>query len=167
MERSLEELVAKEVDMLGFELIKIEAVPRGRRKLLRLYIDHPERNVTIDDCVQVSKAIGFVLDGEDRVQGPYNLEVSSPGINRPLTKANHFKRFVGKSSRIEYRSGGGDKETIIGEIVDSSDDSVTLNVGGENKRIVMSNILKANLYGEQWEIQSSKPTRKRTRKRGA
>lgn len=166
MERSLEELVAKEVDMLGFELIKLETVPRGRRKLLRLYIDHPERNVTIDDCVRVSKAIGFVLDGEDRVQGPYNLEVSSPGINRPLTKAEHFKRFVGKSSRVVYRSDGGGKETVIGKIVDSSDDRVTLNVGGETRRISMSNILKANLHGEQWEIQSTKPTRKRARKKG-
>ncbi len=166
MERSLEELVTDEVDLLGYELIKLETIPRGRKKLLRIYIDHPERSVTIEDCVQVSKAVGFVLESEEQFPGSYNLEVSSPGINRPLMKSKHFKRFTGKNARVEYNVAGNGKNTVIGEIVDSNNESVTLSVDGEQRVIDVESIIKANLHGERWDIQSKKPAKKKARNKG-
>ncbi len=160
----LEDFVGRELERLGFELVKLEMPVRGRRRIIRLFIDHPDKNVTIDDCVQMTKAIGFVLDGEDVIPGPYNLEVSSPGINRSLTKPAHFKRFSGRTARIEHTVENGMRETLIGAIVGSDDETVTLRVAGEVKRIAFAEILKANLHGERWEIPKSKRRDKRHRR---
>ncbi len=160
----LEDFVSRELERLGFELVKLEMPVRGRRRIIRLFIDHPDKDVTINDCVQVTKAIGFVLEGEDFVPGPYNLEVSSPGINRSLTKPAHFKRFSGRMARIEHTARDGGKETLIGAIVGSDDETVTLRVAGEVRRIAFEEILRANLHGERWEIPKSKRGGKRHRR---
>jgi ribosome maturation factor RimP len=159
----LEGIVSRELEELGYELVKIEMPVRGRRRIVRLFIDRPERGVTIDDCVRVSRAIGFVLDGEGIVPGPYNLEVSSPGINRSLTKPAHFKRFAGHTVRIEHTAGSGGKETLIGSIVDAGDEAVTLETGQGARRVEFGAILKANLHGERWEISKGARARKRSR----
>jgi len=159
----LEDLVSRELENLGYELVKIESPVRGRRRIIRLFIDHPERGVTIDDCVRVSKAIGFALDGEEAVSGPYNLEVSSPGINRALTKPAHYERFAGHTARIERAAGRGRKETQTGSIVGVEEETVTLDVAGEMKRIAFSTILRANLHGETWEIPKGAGAKKRPR----
>ncbi len=159
----LEDLVSRELENLGYELIKIEIPVRGRRRIVRLFIDHPEKGVTIDDCVRVSKAIGFVLEGEGIVSGPYNLEVSSPGIKRSLTKPAHFKKFAGHTVRIEHTAGRGGKETLIGSIVDADDETVTLDTDGRMTHIGFGTILKANLHGERWEIPKGARAKKRSR----
>lgn len=161
----LEELVSGELEKLGYELVTIEMPVRGRRRIVRLFIDHPERNVTIDDCVRVSKAVGFVLDGEAIVPGPYNLEVSSPGINRALTKPTHFKRFTGHAARVERVTGHGGTETLIGGILDADDEAVTLETGGKRVRIEFGAVRKANLHGEDWEIPKGTKKKKRSRSR--
>jgi ribosome maturation factor RimP len=165
MDRSIEEFVAGEVEALGFELIKLETVQRGRRTLLRLYIDHAEHGVTIDDCVNISKAVGFALDGEDLIRNSYNLEVSSPGMNRPLTKAAHFRRFVGKQARIEHAAAGGGSETLIGTILEADEREVALEVAGERRTIDIAMVRKANLHGEHWEIPGAGGGGKKRRRR--
>lgn len=159
----LKDIVSRELENLGYELVTIEMPARGRRRIVRLFIDHPEKGVTIDDCVRVSKAIGFVLDGEGIVPGSYNLEVSSPGINRSLTKPAHFKRFAGHTVRIEHTAGRGGKETLIGSIVDADDEAVTLETGGGMTHVEFGTILRANLHGERWEIPKGARAKKRSR----
>lgn len=144
LEKELSELVEREVAGLGYELVKFEAFFSGRRKLLRVFIDRSD-GVTIDDCVRLSKALGLVLDGVDAMPGPYNLEVSSPGDNRPLTKLEHFQRFVGMRARVEYREAGGNKVTARGEIIAAAADSVTVSVDGSPRKIPFDGVLKANL----------------------
>jgi ribosome maturation factor RimP len=148
----LEELVDRELANLGYELVKLEVSIRGRRRIVRIFIDRIDGGVTLDDCVQVTRAIGFVLDGEQIIPGPYNLEVSSPGINRSLTKPTHFERFKGHTARIEHAADSGRKETLIGTIVDADDAAVTVTEAGETRRISFGSILKANLHGEHWGI---------------
>ena len=152
MEERLNELVSRELDALEYELVKLETRMRGKRKVLRIFIDHPERNVTIDDCVRVTKAIGFVLDGEDLITGSYNLEVSSPGIDRPLTRPAHFLRFRGERVKLEHLVQGGGRETLIGDIVDADDDAVTISAGGLERTIAHGQITKANLHGRKWDV---------------
>ena len=65
LEKRLEDIVTEELDLLGFELVKLESSLAGRKRVVRLFIDHPEREIGVDDCVRISKAVGFVLDGED------------------------------------------------------------------------------------------------------
>lgn len=156
LQTQLEEFLDRELEQLGYELVKLDMAYRGRRKIIRAFIDHPERDVTLDNCVQVTKAVGFVLEGENFIIGPYNLEVSSPGINRPLTKREHFERFCGKVARIEHIKGDGAKDTFIGEITGCEGDTVTVRNGNVEKKIGLDTIVKANLHGEKWDIGKKK-----------
>jgi ribosome maturation factor RimP len=84
---------------MGFELVDVEFLPAHRRWVLRLYIDK-EDGVTIDDCASVSQELGNLIDVKDLIQHPYVLEVSSPGLNRPLTREKDFLRAVGKKVKV-------------------------------------------------------------------
>ncbi len=145
-------LVAKELDNLGFELVKLDMAARGRRTILRIFIDDPGTGVTLDDCVKVTRALGLALDGEEIMPGPYNLEVSSPGINRVLSKPEHFVRFAGKKAKIEYSAGGGEKKTVIGIITAVDGGGVKVSSGSGELLIDMGRIIRANLHDEKWEI---------------
>ncbi|MBN2070653.1 MAG: ribosome maturation factor RimP [Candidatus Krumholzibacteriota bacterium] len=149
-------LLNREIDALGFELVKLDRFSRGRREILRIFIDDAENGVTIDDCVKVTKALGLVLDGDELLPGSYNLEVSTPGMNRPLTKREHFVRFTGKSARVEYLGGQGEKSSLIGEIEGLEDDCLLLSKAGISEKIEFDRIVKANLHGEKWGTSAEK-----------
>jgi ribosome maturation factor RimP len=148
LDRELKELVARELDALGYELVRAETFLSGRRRTIRLFIDRPDETVTIDDCVRVTKALGLVLESVETLPGPYNLEVSSPGFTRPLTKPAHFLRFCGERARVEYFDAGGGKTTAIGTIVKAGAETITLSVDGVERLITFEKILKANLHPE-------------------
>lgn len=157
----LEELIDTELAMIGYELVKLETSFAARRKILRIFIDRMDRAVTIDDCVEVTKIISLVLDGEDVVPGPYTLEVSSPGVDRPLTKPKHFSRFIGSVAKIEYQDEKEDKVKVTGKIVDADDAAVTLDIDGEKKSIGYGSIIKANLKATDLEFPKGKGRKKR------
>jgi len=157
VEAGLAGIVEREVENLGFELVKIEAAARGRRRLLRLFIDRPDEGVTIDDCVAVTKAVGFVLEGETGPGGPYTLEVSSPGIDRPLTRRAHYERFIGREARVRVEEKAGRRHSLIGEIAGVDDDGVSLLVAGETVRVRWDDIREASLRGAEDLFGKSKP----------
>jgi ribosome maturation factor RimP len=165
LERRLNDLIAGELETLGYELLKIDAALGGRNKVLRIYIDRSEGGVSLDDCVKVTRAIGFVLDGEDVVPGPYKLEVSSPGINRPITRPEHYRRFRGVKARIELVDGDGPREVVTGEIGDSDDEGVSISDGGVERKVSFKSIVKANLQEESWKIPKKERTRRKARGR--
>ena len=144
----LEELIDSELAMLGYELVKLETSFATRRKVLRIFIDRADRPITIDDCVEVTKAVGFVLDAEDILPGPYTLEVSSPGIDRPLVKPDHFRRFIGNKAKVEFLDDAKEKKKIIGDIVDVDDTGVSIKINDEVVKVEYTSIIKANLKPE-------------------
>ena len=152
----LEALVSCELEHLGFELVKLETSLRGRKQIIRIFIDNPDECVTLDHCIQVTRAVGFALDGEEAVQGPYNLEVSSPGMNRPLATPDHFRRFRGREVKIVHEPGNGERKKSFGTIVNMSDGAVALSVNGEEHSIPFDSIISANLHGEKWDIRGGK-----------
>ncbi len=158
-------LIEEELETLGFELVKLDSSSRGKRQILRIYIDNPAGKVTIDNCVAVSKALGFMLDGEDIMPGGYNLEVSTPGINRILTKQEHFTRFCGKEAKVEFLVSEGGKETVIGEIIEVRDNTIVLSVGSVEKNIEFDMIVKANLFGEKWGVEGKGRKSNKSRRR--
>jgi len=90
------------IDM-GYELLGIEYVASGKHSILRLYIDR-EKGIGVDDCETVSRQVSAIMDVEDPINGQYNLEVSSPGIERPLFEISHYQRFLGHDVRLKtYR----------------------------------------------------------------
>ncbi len=99
---NLQDLLEPAITALGCELVGIEYRPSGKHSLLRVYIDKPE-GVTVDDCSAVSYQVSGLLDVEDPVPGNYTLEVSSPGLDRPLFQARDFERFAGQEVKVRMR----------------------------------------------------------------
>src|SRR5258708_33815970 len=99
--QELTELLAPVVAGLGLECLGVEYSPSHGNSLVRVYIDAPERAVTVEDCEAVSRQVSATLDVHDPVQGRYTLEVSSPGLDRPLFTPQQFGRFIGQTAKVE------------------------------------------------------------------
>jgi ribosome maturation factor RimP len=140
--------LAREVaDGLGYELEDVEMLGNGRRVLLRVTIDK-EGGVTLDDCASFSKDFGALLDVEDPMQGRYTLEVSSPGLDRPLKTLEAFGKHVGKLARVVTREKVDNQKFIVGRIQAVEGGTVVLLVGKERLDIDFKNISKARLEVE-------------------
>ena len=92
-------LINPSINDLGYELVGVEYVASGKHSILRLYIDS-EEGIGVDDCEIVSRQVSAIMDVEDPISGQYNLEVSSPGIERPLFSVAHYQRFLGHDVRL-------------------------------------------------------------------
>lgn len=141
----LTNLVEPLVESLGYELVLLELVPSGRSSTLRLYIDSVE-GIGLSDCETVSREVAAMLDVEDPISQAYRLEVSSPGLDRPLTRRAHFDRFKGSRARVELavpRPGGQRK--FQGVILATADEVVTLATEQGEVELAFSSIGRARL----------------------
>ena len=98
----LQDRIKAVVDAMGFEYVGCEFQQQPRRSVLRIYVD-AEGGISLDSCAEVSRQVGSVLDVEDILQGAYSLEVSSPGLDRPLFKIEDYRRFIGKVIKMKTR----------------------------------------------------------------
>lgn len=121
------ELIEPTVVALGLELWGIEHIQRGRYPLLRIYIERAG-GVTIEDCEKVSRQVSAVLDVEDPISGEYTLEVSSPGIDRPLFSSEQFEKFAGSEVKVYMRHPVDGRRRFKGNIVKVQGDNICLQV---------------------------------------
>jgi ribosome maturation factor RimP len=143
----IQQLLMPIVTESGYELWGCEYLAQGKHSLLRIYIDK-EGDIGIGDCELVSRQISAVLDVEDPIQSNYSLEVSSPGIPRPLFYKEHYQRYLGDVVMMKlYKALNGSRK-INGIIHTVHENSVTLLVNGEEHEIQFSQIVKANLIDE-------------------
>lgn len=132
---------------LGYELVGIEYRAQGRRSLLRVYIDTPE-GVSVDDCERVSRQISSVLDVDDPIPGQYVLEVSSPGLDRPLFTAEHFRRFSGNRVKLRISPPLDGRRNFSGVLVGMRDDAVVVVQDNEEVEIPLHHIERARIVPE-------------------
>lgn len=144
LEQKLQELVQDTIESMGFELVGIECQRSGRFSTVRLYIDK-EGGVNIDDCSDVSRQVSAIFDVEDPISDKYNLEVSSPGLDRPLFTLAHFERFIGREVTLHLRIPMLDRRKWQGEIVNVEGDLISLKIDGNVQSFAFGNIQKANL----------------------
>lgn len=123
----------------GYELNSFEGKPR-----LQVYIDSPQ-GVTIDDCERASRQISAVLDVENPITDRYNLEVSSPGLERPLFTREQYQQYIGKDIRLRMNKAQEGRRNYRGQLAAMSDDSITLLVDGTKVVLPFAEIEKANL----------------------
>ena len=116
----------------------------GRDGVVRLFIDHPE-GIGLDDCEAVSREVSAILDVEDPIPGNYNLEVSSPGLDRRLRTRAHFERFAGEEVRVKMRVPIEGRRNYRGAIRAADDTNVDVEVDGELHRLPIANIASARL----------------------
>ncbi len=142
--RVLEPIVTRE----GFELVEVEWGREGPAWVLRLYVDRPG-GVTIDHCQELSRVVEPVLDVEDLVEPSYNLEVSSPGLERPLRKPSDFERFAGRRAHLKafgpVETVSGPRKNWTGILVGFKDGAVEIDVEGTVCRVPHEAIAKAHL----------------------
>ncbi|HAC34104.1 MAG TPA: ribosome maturation factor RimP [Gammaproteobacteria bacterium] len=139
----LEQTLRKGIEALGYELVCVEYLQR-RQSLLRLYLDSPD-GIGVDDCEQVSRYVSGVLDVDDPLAGSYTLEVSSPGADRPLVTADHFRRFAGEEAKVQLRHAIDGRKNFRGRILDVDGGELFLVVDGTELHLPLVAIRKARL----------------------
>ena len=136
------------VAALGYELLEIEWSSAGRNSLVRVYIDRTDGgSIGLDDCERTSRSIGAVLDAADPIGTEYQLEVSSPGFDRPLRTAEHFARFAGSEARIELAAPIENRRRFRGRLGPVEGGEVTIEVDRKVWKLPLAGISKARLVG--------------------
>ena len=144
----LTDLARSVVEPMGYELVGVEHVQRGKAgAILRIYIDR-EQGITLDDSSAVSHQLSGLLDVEDPISGHYDLEVSSPGLDRPLFTAAHFERFRGCKARLKLAEKLEGRRNFEGRIAGASGSQVFLEVDGETRAFALVLIESARLIPE-------------------
>jgi len=153
LQTQIEALVMPILDDLGFELVDLQLQQDGRQLALRIFIDKPA-GVTLDDCVAVSREVSAILEVEDPIRSAYRLEVSSPGLDRPLKKPADFERFAGQKIKLKTFNlidpdlRGHTRKTFVGTLLGFEDGQVRLEQTDKKGGLIvlpLTEIDKANL----------------------
>ena len=140
----IEELIRSTVQTMGFELWGVEYFPQGRNGLLRVYIDR-ESGVNVDDCVSVSRQLSGLLDVEDPITHAYTLEVSSPGMDRPLYTFIQYQQFLGSLVHIRLKRPFENRKNYKGQIIKTENDEVSILIDDHELMFPMESIERANI----------------------
>ena len=148
----LHDRLATLIVSMGYELVGCELCPEGRRMIFRIFIDGNEgaKRVSLDDCSRVSHQVSAMLDVEEPIQGRYALEVSSPGIDRPLFELRHFERFIGSRVKIKLHVPMNQRRQFKGVIKRVEGENICLLEDDTEKEVILAftDIDKANVVGE-------------------
>jgi len=146
VEERVMRLLEPTVTNMGYELLGVEYIGQGKHSRLRIYIDS-ERGIGLTDCQQVSHQASGILDVEDLIKAQYSLEVSSPGLDRPLFRPEHYARFVGQQVKLRLRLALNGQRNFCGKIQSVEDDTINIGMDEGNNQLAVkcSEIEKANL----------------------
>lgn len=143
MATTLRDRLAPLVQTMGYEFVGCEYHGQGRYSVLRVYIDS-ETGITLTDCSRVSEQLSAVLDVEDPVPGKYSLEVSSPGMDRPLFEIAHYQKQIGHWLKVRTYTPIQNQRNFVGVLLRVEGNEIYLLVGAEERMLSFSNIEKAN-----------------------
>ncbi len=143
-EHKLTAMLRPAVEETGKELLGVEFISAGNHSVLRLFIDH-ENGIDVDDCAEVSRQVGAILDVEDPISSEYSLEVSSPGLDRPLFDKAHFEAVVDETVEVKISMPLNGRRKFKGKLVAVENDSLIVMVDNEEYELVISNIDKSHL----------------------
>lgn len=144
LEQRLTDMLNPAVEALGFELLGVEFVRAGKHSILRVFIDH-ENGITVDHCADVSHQVSAILDVEDPITTEYNLEVSSPGMDRPLFKEKHYADIVGEVVSVRLTMPMDNRRNFKGRLLACENGMLTVEVDGTEFELAFANIEKGNL----------------------
>jgi len=128
----------------AFELVDVQYRRESRGTVLRIYVDK-QGGITIGDCAEISRELSTLLDVHDMVPGSYTLEVSSPGLDRPLRRPKDFERFKGNKVKIKTKSDLNERRVFVGRLLDFMNDIASVEIDGHEYFIPYNEIEKANL----------------------
>jgi ribosome maturation factor RimP len=140
----LVKLLEPTIERLGYQLWDLELKLGGKHGVLRVFIDKPD-GIGLDDCEKVSLAVSALLDVEDPLPGHYDLEVSSPGLDRKLTKIEHFQRFEGETVKVQMRFPIEGRRRFRGTLMSADDENIVVDVDGVSHTLPVATIDTARL----------------------
>ncbi|BBG29057.1 MULTISPECIES: ribosome maturation factor RimP [Zymobacter] len=143
-ETAIQTLIGPTISAMGFELWGISHISQGRNSRLVIYIDS-DKGVTVDDCADISRQVSALLDVEDPISGHYDLEVSSPGMDRPLYTLSHYERYAGHQIQLRLRVPFEGRRKFQGLLAGVEQDEVLLHVDGEEYAFPIEGIERANV----------------------
>jgi ribosome maturation factor RimP len=151
-EQQIRELAEPVLASVGLELVQVECLKMKARWVVRIYMDRKEGGVTLDDCALISNQLGDLLDVHDVPPGPYTLEVSSPGLDRPLQRDEDFLKYRGSRINLRVKEKIDGRRHFCGVMTDYEDGEggkvLVVTVGGKTYRIPREAMVKANLVYE-------------------
>lgn len=139
------ELLAPLIEEMGYEYVGMEYLRQPGSDTLRIYIDEPDRGVQLEDCEKVSHEVSAILDVEDPISGQYMLEISSPGLDRPLFTTDHYNRFAGEMADIRLIAPVDGRRKFKCKIVQADEQNITVEQDGETVELPLQNVVKARL----------------------
>ena len=143
----IDDLLRPTAEALGFDLVQIK-FSGGGRAILQILAERHGGGMNVDDCARLNRELSVILDVEDPVDGGYSLEVSSPGLDRPLVKIEDYDRFKGKEAKIELCEPVAGRRRWIGHLMGINNGNVQINASGEEVLIPFEEITKAKLIFE-------------------
>jgi len=156
--QKLNDLLQPLVEDLGYEFVGLEYSNNPKNSVLRIYIDH-DNGVGIDDCETVSRETAALLDVKDPIRSQYNLEVSSPGLDRPLFRAAHYQQFVGEIAQITLFAPQDGRRKFSGPILGAEDSNIRIEQDGNEVTLDLSNVVKARLVPDYEKILAGHKTK--------
>ncbi len=148
VETSLSDRLAALVTAMGYEFVGCELANQGRGSVLRIYIDQNE-GITLADCTKVSHQISAMLDVEDPIQGEYSLEISSPGLKRPLFELAQFAKVIGQTVKVRMASPLNGQRNFVGILQKVDNADISILVGTNEVALPFAGIDKANLLPDE------------------
>ncbi len=146
LEQRVTETIEPSLEAMGYELVLVKMQDGAKRRTLTIMADRKDgKMMSFDDCAEISTQASALLDVEDFIQGAYNLEVSSPGIDRPLTKPEAFARYLGHEAKIETQLPVEGRKRFRGPLKATTDKDVTITVDKDEFTLPFSNIRTAKL----------------------
>jgi ribosome maturation factor RimP len=143
-EDKLTDMLRPAVEETGKELLGIEFVSAGKHSVLRLYIEHPN-GIDVDDCAEVSRQVSAILDVEDPISTEYSLEVSSPGLDRPLFDKSHYQAVVGEIVNVKLSIPLNGRRKFKGKLAAIENNNLIVIVDGEDYELEINNVEKGNI----------------------
>ncbi len=146
-EQKLTDMLRPAVEETGKKLLGVEYISAGNNSVLRLFVDH-ENGINVDDCAEVSRQVGAILDVEDPISSEYSLEVSSPGVDRPLFELSHFQQVIGEIVNVKLSVPLNGRRKFKGILAAIENDTLIVEVDGIDYELVINNVDKANLVAQ-------------------
>ncbi|MCL1146087.1 ribosome maturation factor RimP [Shewanella sp. 10N.261.52.F9] len=147
LERKLVEMLKAPVEALGHKLWGLEYIQAGKHSILRLYIDN-EKGIFIEDCAEASRQVSAVMDVEDPISTEYTLEVSSPGVDRPLFTAEQYQAYIGETVKVQLTMPVAGSRNLKGTVTGVDGQMLNLSVDGNELTVALDNIRKGNLIAK-------------------
>ncbi|ABV88379.1 MULTISPECIES: ribosome maturation factor RimP [Shewanella] len=147
LERKLVEMLKAPVEALGHKLWGLEYIQAGKHSILRLYIDN-EKGIFIEDCAEASRQVSAVMDVEDPISTEYTLEVSSPGVDRPLFTAEQYQAYIGETVKVQLTMPVAGSRNLKGTVTGVDGQMLNLSVDGNELIVALDNIRKGNLIAK-------------------